>query len=137
MLTAKQVQSDIIALLSGSELANAVDGQIYRLGYRPYNSQAEDIVVSFIAGLPGQLHTGVVTVNIYVRDIEGSTNGVLREDGRRAEELETLAGKWVESLTTDKSNYKFELAQTIHTYEEKDISQYYISVKLEYEIVEF
>ena len=139
MKTAKQIQSDIINLLKGSDLANTVNGKIYRAtpesSSRPRNSKAEDILVIFTKGFPWQIQTGIVTINIYVPDIENPDNGVLIEDGRRCEELEIAACNWVESLTTDKSDYKFSLQQTIYTEAEPKINQHFVVVKLKYELL--
>ena len=135
MKTGKQIQSDIISLLKGSELANAVNGTVYRFGYRPRNSQAEDIIVIFTIGSAEQIQTGIVTVNIYVPDIDNVDNGVLLENGRRCEELEVAACNWVESLTADKSDYQFTLHQTIYTESEPEINQHFVVVKLKYELL--
>jgi hypothetical protein len=135
MKTAKQVQGDIIALLQGSNLAKAVNGEIYRFGYRPRDSKAEDIIVAFTTGSPDQIETGIVTLNIYVPDIENPDNGVLFEYGRRCEELEIAAGYWVKSLTTDKSDYRFTLQQTIYTEAEPEINQHFVVIKLKYELL--
>jgi len=133
--TAKQIQSDIIELLKSSPLANAVSGDIYRFGYRPRDSKKEDIIVVFTVGFPDQIETGVVTVNIYVKDIDNEVNGVMLENGRRCEELEIAAKNWVESLTAEKSDYKFTLQQTIYTEEEPEINQHFVTVKLKYELL--
>jgi hypothetical protein len=137
--TGKQVQSDIIALLEGSVLANAINGKIYRStpdsSYRPRDSKSEDILVIFTTGLPDQIETGIVTLNIYIPDIENPDNGVLVEDGHRCEEFEIAASIWVESLTADKSDYKFELQQTIYTESEPEINQHFVVVKLRYELL--
>jgi hypothetical protein len=137
MKTGKQVQSDIMALLKNSTLANAVNGKIYRFGYRPRDSRAEDIVVAFTTGLPDQIETGVVTVNIFVPDIEApdTDNGVMLEDGKRSEELEIASAAWVESLTADKSDYHFTLQQTIYTETESEIGQHFVVIKLKYELL--
>jgi hypothetical protein len=136
MKTGKQVQSDIIALLKNSDLANAVNGRIYRFGYRPRDSKSEDIIVAFTTGLTDQISTGVVTINIFIPDIEESAtnNGVMLEDGKRSEELEIAAAEWVESLTTEKSDYKFKLQQTVQTFSEPEINQHFIAVKLKYDL---
>ena len=94
---------------------------------------ANDAVVIFTTGLPDEVQTGVVTVNIYVPDTDLYGNGVLVEDGQRTEEIERLANDWVNSLTADKSCYKFRLQQTIYTEAEPDINQHFIVVKLHYE----
>lgn len=131
--TGKQVQGDIYRLFKGSTLYTMISGDVYRNGYRPRDSRLEDAVVTFTAGLPDQIQTGVVTVNIFVPDIDPYDNGVFVEDGRRTEELERLAQAWVDSLTAAVSCYKFKLMQTIYTEEEAEINQHFIVVKLAYE----
>lgn len=131
--TSKQIQGDIYNLLKGSALCSMISGDVYRSGYRPRDSRLEDAVVIFTTGLPDQIQTGVVTVNIYVPDIDPYQNGVLVEDGERTETIERLAQEWVDGLTTDRSCYKFRLQQTIYTEEEPDIRQHFIVVKLKYE----
>lgn len=131
--TGKQVQGDIYQLLKGSTLYSMISGDVYRNGYRPRDSRLEDAVVIFTAGLPDQIQRGVVTVNIYVPDIDPYANGVLVEDGQRTEALELLAAEWVKSLSTAVSCYKFKLQQTIYTEEEAAINQHFIVVKLGYE----
>lgn len=131
--TGKQVQGDIYRLLKGSTLYTMISGDVYRNGYRSRDSRLEDAVVIFTAGLPDQIQTGVVTVNIFVPDIDPYDNGVFVEDGQRTEELERLAQAWVDSLTAAVSCYKFKLMQTIYTEEEADINQHFIVVKLGYE----
>ena len=130
--TGKQVQGDIYKLLKGSTICSMISGDVYRNGYRPRNSSLEDAVVTFTAGLPDQIQTGVVTVNIYVPDIDPYDNGVFVEDGQRTEELERLAAEWVDSLTAAVSCYAFKLQQTIYTEEEAEINQHFIVVKLGY-----
>lgn len=136
MKTAKQVQSDIIALLSGSSLVAGLSGSVYRGtaddSYRPRDSKKEDLIVIFTTGLPEQIETGVVTLNIYVPDIAPYDDGVMCEDGRRTAELETAAADWVKSLTCDRSCYRFQLQQTIHTQANLDINQHFVVVKLGY-----
>lgn len=131
--TGKQVQGDIYQLLKNSTLYVMISGNVYRKGYRPRDSRSEDAVVIFTAGIPDQIQTGVVTVNIYVPDIDPYENGVFVEDGERTAEIEHLAQAWVDSLKTSVSCYKFRLLQTIYTEEEYEIKQHFIVVKLAYE----
>jgi hypothetical protein len=134
--TGKQIQGDIISLLCDSDLAKTVNGKIYRFGYRPHDSKAEDIIVVFTTGIPDQIQTGIVTLNIYVPDIEDedTDSGVMREDDRRCEALEIAACEWAESLTAGRSDYRFTLQQTIYTEEEPEISQHFVVIKLKYEL---
>lgn len=131
--TGKQVQGDIYRLLKGSSLSETISGAVYRNGYRPRDSRLEDAVVTFTGGFATQIQTGIVTVNIYVPDIDPFNDGVLVEDGERTEAIEKAAADWVESLTASRSCYKFRLQQTIFTQEEADINQHFVVVKLAYE----
>lgn len=130
--TSKQVEGDIFQLLKDSTLYTMISGDVYRAGYRPRDSRKEDAVIKFTTGLADEIQTGVVTVNIFVPDIDPYENGVLVEDGERTEELEKLADAWVESLTAEVSCYLFKLQQTIYTEAEPDINQHFVVVKLKY-----
>ena len=134
--TGSQILSDVYQMLRNSSLPTLISGEVYRKGYRPRDSKAEDATVAFTAGLPGEVQTGIVTVNIYVPDIDPFSNGVLVENGQRCAALEQAAAEWVKSLTADKSNYKFELQQTIYTEADAAINQHFIVVKLKYQLFE-
>lgn len=131
-LTSKRVQGDIYRLLKRSSLAASLSGQVYRQGMRPRDSRQEDAVVIFTTGLPDQVQSGVVTVNIFVPDVEGVGTGVLEEDGKRCEEIEAAAAAWVKTLTADKSCYRLSLQQTIYTEAEPETNQHFVVVKLKY-----
>lgn len=130
--TGKQIEGDIYAMLRNSTLSTMISGGVYRKGYRPKDSKLEDAIVIFTGGFSTEIQTGVVTVNIYVPDIDPYDNGTLVEDGGRTAELELLAKEWVKSLTLDRSNYNFSLSQTIYTEEEPSINQHFVVVKLAY-----
>lgn len=134
--TGKQIQGDVYQLLRDSTLYSMISGEVYRNGMRPRDSRAEDAVVTFTAGFPTEIQEGVVTVNIFVPDIDPYENGVLVEDGQRCETLEKAAADWVDSLTAAVSNYKFKLQQTIYTEEEPEIHQHFVVVKLQYEYID-
>lgn len=131
--TSKQIQGDIYRLLRDSTLYSMISGEVYRSGQRPRDSKKEDAVVIFTAGLPTQIQVGVVTVNIFVPDIDPYDNGVLVEDSERTEEVEALAQAWFDSLTAEVSCYKFDLQQTIMTDADEEIHQHFVVVKLAYE----
>lgn len=130
--TAKQIQGDVYQLLRNSTLCSMISGDVYRSGLRPRDSKLEDAIVIFTTGLPDQIQTGVVTINIYFPDIDPYNNGVLVENALRGSQLELLAAEWVDSLKAGVSNYKFELQQTIYTEAEADINQHFVVVKLKY-----
>jgi hypothetical protein len=135
--TGKQVQGDVYRYFKSSTLYSMISGDVYRSdgenSLRPRDSKLEDAEVIFTTGIPNQIQTGVVTVNIFVPDIDPYSNGVLVEDSERTEELEIAAGGWVDSLNAGVSNYKFHLQQTIYTEEEPNIKQHFVVVRLAYE----
>lgn len=133
--TSKQVEGYVYALLQSSDLASSLSGGVYRQGLRPRDSKLEDAVVIFTSGRAAeQIQTGVVTLNIYVPDIDPYANGVLVEDGSRVEELQSLAQAWADSLTCSVTDgYRFRLAQTITSEEEADLGQHFVVVALDYE----
>ena len=130
--TGKNVQSDIIAMLKHSAIADAISGNIYRSGMRPRNSSAEDAVVTFVAGTPDQIQTGVVMVHIYVPDIDPFGDGCLVEDGQRTEALEDIANEWANNLCEYRSNYLFRLSETVKTIEFEELHQHAVLVTLKY-----
>lgn len=134
MKTAKEIQGDIINLLQNSALSNEVSGRIYRKGYRPLNSQEEDIVVAFVTGFSGEIEEGVVVVNVYVPDIDTFENGTMVENGARTAQIERLAADWVEGLKASHSNYLFSLSQAISTEAEQAIHQHFVSIRLSYKL---
>lgn len=130
--TGKQIQGDVYRLFKDSTLYTMISGEVYREGYRPRDSRLEDAVVIFDTGLSDEIQTGIVTVDIYVPDIDPYGNGVLVEDGQRTEQLERLAQAWADSLTAEVSCYMFKLGATIYTEYEPDINQHFVVVKLKY-----
>lgn len=130
--TAHQIQGDIYEMLLNSSLLENVSGDVYRKGYRPKDSQKEDVVVIFTAGIPDEVQTGVITVHIYVPDININGTGIYDEDGKRIEEVEALSQEWVDSLTADISCYKFQLQQTICSERALDIHQSFVVISLKY-----
>lgn len=133
MRTGKQIEDDIWRMLGDSVLGLSLSGGVYKEGMRPRDSKLEDAVVIFSAGLPEEVQTGVVTINIYVPDRDFYGNGQLLEDLKRTTAIEEQAKNWVEGLTCDLSNYKFKLRHTITTDYEPKIHQHFVVVALGYE----
>lgn len=134
MKTAKEIQEDVIDLLKGSTLREQVTGGVYPGGLRPRDSRREDIEVIFTLGNPGQIESGVVTINVFCPDVpEGFTPGAKVENARRTREIERLLAEWVETLTpATTGGYLFTPANTILTLPEEETDQHFTSVKLGY-----
>lgn len=131
-ITASKVQGDVLSMLKGSALAKILSGEVYRKGYRPRDSKLEDAEVIFTSGLPGEIETGVVTINIYCADIDPYANGVLVENGQRISEIERAADDWVATLVAGRSNYRFILNESIHSTADESLKQHFVVVKLRY-----
>ena len=63
--TASQIEADIYKYFK-DKINTLINGQTYRNGVRPLNSQKEDCVISFLTGLDGQYQTGVININIFI-----------------------------------------------------------------------
>ncbi|MBQ2006167.1 MAG: hypothetical protein II205_01220, partial [Bacteroidales bacterium] len=100
--TASQIQGDVYDFLKESEFAKNISGKVYRKGYRPRDSRLEDAEVIFTTGIPGEIESGVVTINIYCADIDPYNNGVLVENGQRIGEIEKAADGWVKTLVASR-----------------------------------
>lgn len=134
MKTAKEIQEDVIDLLRGSTLREQVTGGVYPGGLRPRDSRREDIEVIFTLGNPGQIESGVVTINVFCPDVpEGFTPGAKVENAKRTREIERLLAQWVETLTpATTGGYLFTPANTILTLPEEETDQHFTSVKLKF-----
>ena len=130
--TGKEIQDDFYRMLVGSTLAGAVSGRVYKNGYRPRDSKAEDIIVIFTTGLADQIQSGVVTLNIYVPDVAPYDNGVLVEDGVRTMAIERAAADWV-TANAGSTNYRLRLQRAITTDYEESIQQHFVVVQLRYD----
>lgn len=132
-LTAKDVQGHFYNLLRQSPLAAGISGGVYRAGFRPRDSRLEDAVVIFTAGLPDQIESGSVTINVYVADIDPDHDGTWVENGARTAAIERMAADWAGSLTAAGSGFKTSLMQAVHTQEEPQTRQHFVVVRLAYE----
>lgn len=127
--TGLQVEADIFGFIKGSPLATAVNGGVYRDGMRPVGSKKEDIVVSFMTGLAGQVETGTVTVHVFVPDID-SGKGVLVKDMARLRTLEALADSVISS--SKGGEYKMSLGNTIQSFKAEGADQHFVDVKIKF-----
>ena len=130
--TGTQVLTDVYSWLRGSALAELVSGGVYYAETRPRDSKLEDIVIVFLSGLATQMQKGIVSVKIYVPDIDPYGNGVMVENGARTAELQRIVQDWLDSYPAAKTDYLIELQDTITTVEDVDIQQHFVSVMLHY-----
>lgn len=128
--TASQIESDLYKYFK-DKINPLINGQTYRNGVRPLNSQKEDCVISFLTGLDGQYQTGVVNINIFVPLVKNNDNQY-RKDFVRCEAIERALMPIIEEAKTDLRNYRLQLHQMIQTFEETDIKQFFINAKIKF-----
>lgn len=100
------IKDDLYRFIKGSPLASAVTGKICKQGVRPKGSDKEDIVISVIANMNGQIQEAVVNVNIYVAD-DLKSDGQNQEATTRLRELCRIASEILE--TGSGNDYRFTL----------------------------
>lgn len=128
--TASQIEADIYKYFN-DKINPLINGQTYRNGVRPLNSQKEDCVISFLTGLDGQYQTGVVNINIFVPMVKNNDNQYMK-DFVRCDAIEQALMPIIEDAETDLRNYRLQLHQMIQTFEETDIKQFFINAKIKF-----
>ena len=128
--TASQIEADIYKYFK-DKIDPLINGQTYRSGVRPLNSQKEDCVISFLTGLDGQYQTGVININIFVPLVKNNDNQY-RKDFVRCDAIEQALMPIIEDAETDLRNYRLQLHQMIQTIEETDIKQFFINAKVKF-----
>lgn len=127
--TGLAIEEYIHGLLKGGVV---VSGGVYRNGTRPFDSDVEDVVVSFLTGrdsLDGFSQSGVVNVNAYVpmRNFGGP---LLVKDVKRCEELEEAISQLVDAHRT--GDFLLVLDGTPTTFSEEGFSVVNVRVKYKY-----
>lgn len=128
--TASQIEADLYKYFK-DKINPLINGQTYRNGVRPLNSQKEDCVISFLTGLDGQYQTGVININIFVPLVKNNDNQY-RKDFVRCDAIEQDLMPIIENAKTDLRNYRLQLHQMIQTFEETDIKQFFINAKVKF-----
>lgn len=100
------IKDDLHMFIKSSKLAAIVSGKICKESIRPKGSTKEDIVISVIANMNGQIQEAEVNINIYVSD-DIQSNGQNREATVRLRELCEVAAEALESGGGD--DYRFTL----------------------------
>ena len=126
-----QIKDDIYNLLKSSSLASAVTGKICKRSKRPKGSEKEDVVISVIANMGGQMQEATVNVNVYVND-DFSADGQNEEPTIR---LRTLCEKAYETLEVGRGDgFRFTL-ESQHVLAVDDEAVHVINNRLNYKQV--
>lgn len=132
--TGDEIELDVFNIITNSQLAKEIKGNVYREGTRDLNPMEEDIIVSFLTGLDGQFQTGSVTVNIHVPDKDNGSK-VLVKDVGRCRYLARKADEVVRALKP--TDYRFSLGATIKSYKAEKVAMHFVNVKINFELKTF
>ena len=122
-----EIKTDVYRYINGSELHRAVTGVLRKTGKRPHNSKNEDIVISVLANVNGQIQTATVNVNIYVA--ANIVDGQPEEQSKRLEELCDLASDLFDVFRG--GGYRARLLEQ-RVFEVAGADEYVINNKIEY-----
>lgn len=128
--TASQIETDLYKYFK-DKINPLINGQTYRSGVRPLNSQQEDCVISFLTGLDGEYQSGMFNINIFVPMIKNNDNQY-RKNFVRCEAIEGALMPIIEEAKTALRNYRLTLHQLIQTFEDTDIKQFFINAKVKF-----
>ncbi|MFN3341901.1 MAG: hypothetical protein ACK40M_04345 [Flavobacteriales bacterium] len=130
MKTTFDIDKKIWNRFSGSALAAAISGDIYKMR-RPAGSNLEDIVINNL-GLPNQdLQRGIWNVNIFVPNLEvesGSVNDDSIPDTARLEELARLGVDLFDDVQDGDVYYSVQQQQTIFDSETKE---HFVNIRID------
>ncbi|MFJ1411694.1 hypothetical protein ACIRNY_11100 [Capnocytophaga canimorsus] len=122
-----QIEYDIYNLLK-NKIQSFIKGGVYLAGTREHNSQKEDAVISFLTGLDNDIQVGKININIFVPNIHIGGQKKVKNIARILE----IEAFMIALIEETKSEYQLQLAQTINSFEEAEIGQYFVNVALKY-----
>ena len=121
------IKTDVFKYIQGSALAEEVTGVIRKTGKRPHNSDKEDIIISMLANVNGQMQKATVNVNIYVA--ANIVNGQAEENTKRLQTLCRLSAQLFEVFRG--SDFRAHLLEQ-RVMEANGADEYVINNKIEY-----
>lgn len=121
------IKTDVFKHIQGSALQKAVTGVLRKTGKRPKGSTKEDIVISMLANVNGQVQVATVNVNIYVA--ANIVNGQAEEQTTRLKVLCDLSSSLFEVFRSE--GYRARLLEQ-RVLEVPDADEYVINNKIEY-----
>jgi hypothetical protein len=113
------IKDDLYKFINASRIKTAITGKICKQGVRPKGSTLEDVVISVIANVNGQIQEAAVNVNIYVAD-DIKADGQNQETTIRLRELCQIASEELEVGHGDGYRFTLESQQVLAVDETKE-----------------
>lgn len=135
IMTCGQIEDALYKLVKNSPLPAAVNGGLYKRGYRPAKSSKEDIVVSVKMGTAAQVQRGTALITVFVPWITNA-NG---DDGRnitRCNEIEVMMQEFLSGLpvTASTRDIRWSQSDMIQTDDDEDINLSRVVAQLDFKI---
>ena len=135
IMTRGQIEDALYKLVKNSPLPAAVNGGLYKRGYRPAKSSKEDIVVSVKMGTAAQVQRGTALITVFVPWITNA-NG---DDGRnitRCNEIEVMMQEFLSGLpvTASTRDIRWSQSDMIQTDDDEDINLSRVVAQLDFKI---
>lgn len=132
MKTGSEVESDFYKAVLETELAKEINGAVYRSDFRPRNSKKEDVVVRLTAVTSGQLQYGVVTLLVFVPDVDATGQGHKKRNSARICKLEQFGVSAVDEIRQILTEYdNINLETGVDAYPD-DNEQHFVSIRINF-----
>ena len=130
--TGGNIETDIYTLIA-AKLKTIISGKVYKSDGREKDAKTEDAVIIFMGGLDGQVQEGIVTVNIFIPDIDAGSKGAKVKDTKRCREVEAALLQTIdETITTE---YELTRKSIIQTFSIDEIDQHFVNAKIQFKRV--
>lgn len=131
--TESQVEQDFYNGLRKTSLINNVRGKLYKYGLRPFDSKNEDVVLRVTTLNANQLQEGVVTIMVFIKNIDGAEMGRLTPNKKRIAEVETMCLECLEELKHIMEDYgNLRLETSIVSKYDSDTKQSFVSTRIKF-----
>lgn len=110
-----------------------ISGKVYKSGMRPVDSSLEDVVVQVSDADALQMQSGTAYVIIYVPDLTIASYNV--PDKGRIQEFCNMDEELLQALYENLySEYDLALGRATRPHQEKDMRQYFVSIRIDFRI---
>ena len=121
------IKTDVFHHIQGSLLEETITGVVRKTGKRPKGSKDEDVVITMLSNVNGQIQTASVNVNIYVA--ANIVNGQAEEATKRLQELCKISADLFEVFRG--KDFRATLKEQ-RVYEVANADEYVINNRIEY-----
>ena len=126
--TGGNIETDIYKLIS-TGIKTIISGNIYKSEGRPKNATSEDAVIIFMGGIDGQVQEGIVTLNIFIPDINNGSETKVK-DTKRCQEVESAVLSLIDA--THSTEYELTRKSMIQTFAVEEIKQHFVNTKIQF-----